>query len=303
MTEPQTDARPARLRLLRVVEVAGAVITYCLQNIGRLFVVSWFACALLSVSLMLLASLVHSEPPGLPAWALARDFEPETWLSPFVVAPWQAMAWFFILIAMSDPDSRSGIVTTPARSLTWLRFELNPTIWIAAAIIAVVELASGLTRFALHQLLLAFASTHPASDSSLALWGTLGGLSRVLLMAVIYAWCFMLAGQVLRTGTFSIARLHRTLRGNWLRVIAIFLLLGGTLLGVNQIIGLTANWIILSVSDIPTGWAWSYGIIRYGVYFPVQMLWILPWGVAIGMILNVLDDRVREPAREVPATA
>ena len=84
---------------------------------------------------------------------------------------------------------------------------------------------------------------HPIRrTATLTLWAGLLTAVRVGLMIVVFTWCFPLAGLVLQTGTFSFARVRETLRGNWLRVALIFLLLSVVLRGIDLLVApLTAG--------------------------------------------------------------
>src|SRR5205085_3229432 len=79
---------------------------------------------------------------------LSPDFEPSTWLTAFVVTPWAAMAWAFVLSAMADRNSRPGTIATPALSIRWRRLELSPAVLVAAAIFSAANLVDGMLRFA-----------------------------------------------------------------------------------------------------------------------------------------------------------
>jgi len=297
-----TEMQPRKIRLLRVFRVITATFQYCWKNAGRLFVITWFACALASVSRVVLDWLVYSWPPMLPAWTQSLHFDPPTWLTPLFLAPWVAMGWAFVLNEMFEEDARRGVVKTRARELGWIRFELGRTVLIAAAILAVVYLLEGATRWAQFEILYAIASASDPSDRTLTLWAGLLTAVRVALMIVVFTWCFPLAGLVLQTGTFSFARVRETLRGNWLRVALIFLLLSVVLRGIDLLVAPLTNWLIGSLTNSTT-WTFTAAVIRFVIDFPLQMLWIVAWAVTVGIVLHTLDPRAATTGRHGEETA
>ncbi len=274
--------------MLRVFRVIAAAFKYCLKDAGRLFVITWFACALASASRVLLEWLVYSSPPLLPDWTQSAHFDPPTWLAPFFMAPWLAMGWAFVLNEMFHQDARRGIVRTPARELGWLRFELSRTVLVAAAIFAAVQLIEGASRWAHFQILYAAYVAFDPSDLTLTIWSGLLTAIRLALMIIVFTWCYPLAGLVLRTGTFSFARIRQIMRGNWLRVAVIFLLLSIVLRGLDWLVWPASNWLIGSLTNSAT-WNLKAAIIRFIVDFPLQMLWIVAWAVTVGIVLHTLD--------------
>lgn len=283
-----TEAQPRKLRLLRVFRVITATFQYCWKDAKRLFLLTWFACALASVSRVVLDWLVYSWPPLLPAWTQSLHFDPPTWLTPLFLAPWVAMGWAFVFSEMFEEDARRGIVKTRTRELGWLRFELGRTVLIAAAVLAVVYLLEGATRWAQFEILYAIAAASDPSDRALAMWAGLLTAVRVGLMIVIFTCCYPLAGLVLETGTFSFARVREILRGNWLRVALIFLLLSVVLRGIDLLVAPLTGWLIGALTHSTT-WTFGAAIIRFVIDFPLQMLWIVAWAVTVGIVLHTLN--------------
>ena len=277
--------KPRRLRVFRVVF---AVFKYCLHNFGRLFLVTWFACALASVSRLFLEWLIFPWPARLPDWMLSSHFDPPTWLSPFLVTPWLAMGWAFVLNEMFHENPRRGIVTIPPRELGWLRFELSRAVLIAAAILAVASLIDGATRFAQDQILVAADAAFEPSEITLTIWAGLLTALRVALIVVVFVLCYPLAGRVLHTGDFSVARTWKLMHGNWLRVAGIFLLLNIILRGLVRILEPVTDWLVQSFTN-SADWTLQAALVRFVVDFPFQMLWTLVWAVAVGIVLHTLE--------------
>jgi hypothetical protein len=112
-------------------------------------------------------------------------------------------------------------------------------------------------------------------------------------MAIVLAWFYLLAGLGLHTGRFSIARVRQFMRGNWVRVALIFILLSIVLRIIDYVLAPVKDWLIGVFTD-STVWTVRAALIRFVVDFPFQMLWIVTWGVTIGIILHTLE---RSPAR------
>jgi hypothetical protein len=283
-----TETQPRKLRLLRVFRVIAATFQYCWKDARRLFVITWFACVLASASMVLLDWLVYSSPPLLPDWAQAAHFDPPTWLTPFFIAPWVAMGWAFVLNEMFQEDARRGTVKTPAREIGWLRFELSRTVLVAAAILAVVYLLEGASRWAHFQIVSAIAAAFDPSQLALTLWAGFFTAIRIALMIIVFTCCYPLAGLVLHTGTFSFAHVRHILRGNWLRVALIFLLLNIVLRAIDWLVAPATSWLLGTLTN-SSAWSLQAGIARFVVDFPLQMLWIVAWAVTVGIVLHTLN--------------
>jgi hypothetical protein len=296
------ETQPRKLRLLRVLRVITATFQYCWKDARRLFLITWFACALASVSRVVLDWLVYSWPPPLPAWTQSLHFDPPTWLTPLFLAPWVAMGWAFVLNEMFEEDARRGVVKTPGRELGWLRFELSRTVLLAAAILVVVYLLEGATRWAQFEILYAIASASDPSDRALTLWAGVLTAVRVAFMIVVFTWCFPLAALLLQTGTFSFARVREIMRGNWLRVALIFLLLSAVLRGIDLLVAAATGWLIGSLTSSTT-WTLGAAVIRFVIDFPLQMLWIVAWAVTVGIVLHTLNPPAAAADRRGEGTA
>jgi hypothetical protein len=213
----------------------------------------------------------------------------------FALTPWLAMGWAFVLDEMVEDESRRGIVG----GITWLRFELSGPVLIAAGIFTLVNALDALTRFAQFEILNAAFVSAGASDATLTVYAMLLTAVRVVFMVAVFVWCYLLAGMVLRSGTFSVARLRTIMRGNWLRVGLMFLILSIILRGVYRLLEPLTSRLAASVTDVPE-WTLQTALVRFVVDFPFQMLWIVCWAVLVGVVLHTLDPRA-DGRTDIPA--
>jgi hypothetical protein len=284
VTEAQTQPR---LRRLRVFAVVVAAFKYCWKDARRLFLLTWLACALAAATRVLLEWLVYSWPPVLPGWMLANEFDPPTWLTAFVVTPWQAMGWAFVLNEMFHEHARRGTIKTPRRELGWLRFEISRSVLIAAAIFTAVLLIEAAFRWIQFEILNSIRAAYEPSDRVLTICSGLLTAVRIALMIIVLVWCYPLAGRVLQTGAFSIARIRQIMRGNWLRVALIFLLLNIALRGLDTLVALAASFLVSWTYS--TAWTVGVTLVLFLTDFLIQMLWIVAWAVTVGIVLHTLD--------------
>jgi len=284
---PQTHT--PKLRLLRVFSTVATALLYCAQNAGRLFVIALLPCALDSASRLGLEWLVYSYPPKLPAELLTRGFNPPTWLTALVTALWSAMAWAFILRFMAGKDAQRGLITARILRPLRLRFELSKPILLAAAILAADNLLDGAGRLANHELLIAiYRANDGMLDATLELWALLSAIIRLVLMTSVSAWLSVIAGSVLVHERFDLAGPWRLMRGNRLRLAAIFFLLTLALLALDRLVDPAKTRLVKSLTD-PTSWTLTEAALRYAVDVPFSMLWIVTWAVMVGIVLDALE--------------
>jgi hypothetical protein len=122
-----------------------------------------------------------------------------------------------------------------------------------------------------------------------------------LAVSAVAAWTYPIAAQVLRTGAFDRTRALDLMRGNRLRLTAIFFLLN---LASYQfyvlLIRPTTNWIVQSLVD-PLSWTLREAIIRHVIQFPFDTFWIVAWAVTLGMVMKALALPVRRTSPTVAA--
>jgi hypothetical protein len=269
-----------------------AILTYCVRHAGILFGAAWFPCVIESVSRLVLEWLLFSPQPKMPQWLVSQDFEPPTWLTAFVVTPWAAMAWAFVLGTMADRSSKRGTIQTVSAPFRWVRFELSPAVLVAAAIFSAANLVDAALRFGERSVLpLLFGDADP-SEIGFDVWGSSIVAGNVAIMAVVMAWSYPVAGDVLRTGKFDVRGAWRLLRGNLGRYTAVFFLMTVALAALDRMIAVPKGWLVQLVAP-STPWNLLEATIRYVIDFPLSMLIIVAWAVAVGMML---EARTRQAA-------
>jgi hypothetical protein len=286
MTE--TPAAPSKPRPLHVFRVIIAAFKYVWKDGRRLIMATLLACLLASATRLLLEWLVFPWPPRLPNWLLFDTFDPPTWLMAFALTPWLAMGWAFVLNEMEVDEGRRGILRVGGRELEWLRFELSGPVWIAAAIFTAVNAIDAATRFAELQILSGLETSVDVSETTMTVSAALLTVLRVAVMVGVFAWCYPLAGMVLRDGTLSVARLRTIMAGNWLRVALIFLVLSIILRAAYRLIEPVTYWLTARFAESPD-WSLTTALIRFALDFPFQMLWIVCWAVIVGVVLYTLN--------------
>jgi hypothetical protein len=233
---------------------------------------------------------LYSYPPKLPGVLLSNDFSPPTWLTAITVALWSAMAWAFILRSMADQDAHRGIVTARILRPARLRFELSGPILFAAVVLAADNLLEGMSRLADRELLVAVVvrAGYEMSDNALNIWGSLSAIIRTALVAAVSGWLSVIAGWMLLHERFDIAGPWRFMRGNRLRLAAVFLVLTIALMGLDRLLDPAKTKLVRSLTD-PTAWTLNEAALRYAVDFPLSMLWIVTWAVMVGIVLDALE--------------
>jgi hypothetical protein len=287
----------SKLRRLRIFNVVVATLTYCVRNAGRLFVVAWFPCLLASASRLALEWLIFAWPPRMPGWLLFNQLDPPTWLTALLPTPWEAMAWGFVLSAMADKNSTRGLVTISGVRIHLLRFELSAAVFIAAAILSLTNLIEGAARYAQLQLVVAALRFFELSaGTELNLWAYAAAALRFTLIVMLVAWLYPIAGHVLRTGAFDVARVWQAMHGNRLRLIAVFMLLTMALTGLDRLVQPATTWLARSLAN-PLSWTLEAALIHSAIDFPLSMLWTVAWAVLVGIVLDALETPSTERER------
>jgi hypothetical protein len=293
-------ARRVRSKRLRVFSTLEATLDYCLRNAGQLFVLAWFPCALESACRIGLEWLTDGSPPLMPQWLLFDQFFPPTWLTPLVNAPAVAMVWAFVLSTVCDQNPDRGTVRVSGIRPGWIRFELSPAVLLGAAVFVATNLLDGLLRWTQFQLLLALYPLFEGRAATFDAWARWSDALPILAGSAVAAWTYPIAAQVLRTGMFDRARALDLMRGNRLRLTAIFFLLNLASYLFYALIRPATNWIGQSLVD-PLPWTLREAIIRHVIQFPFDTFWVVAWAVTLGMVMKALALPMRRTGPTVAA--
>ena len=283
----QTPQRMTSKRL-RVFSTIIAALSYCVSNAGRLFVLVWFPCALSSACLIGLEWLVYGFPPRLPQWLMFDYFRPPSWLTPIVLAPFAAMAWAFVLNEICDRNPDRGIVTVSRVRRGGIRFELSPAVLIGTSILVVSDLLDGLLQYVHIRLL---AAVYPWFEAQEPLFNAFAHVTLafpMLVVALVEAWTYPIAAQVLRTGSFDPAGTRLSMRGNRLRLAAIFFLLAVVFYQLRVFLRPVTSWMLRALVDKGLVWTPQEAAITYVIDFPFDVLWTGVWAVTIAMVMKAL---------------
>jgi hypothetical protein len=279
-------ARRARAKRLRVFGTLIEALDTCVRNAGQLFVLAWFPCVLESACRLGLEWLIYGWPPRMPEWLLFDQFFPSTWLTPLVNAPLVAMVWAFVLSSICDRNPDRGTVTLTGIRPGWFRFELRPAVLLGASIFLATHLVDGLLRLAQFNLLLAAYPLFEGRDAvfdALARWSV---ALPILAVSAVAAWTYPIAAHVLRTGVLDLSRV-RAMRGNRLRLTAIFFLLNVASYLLYALIRPATDWIVQALVD-SSSWTLREAIIRHVIQFPFDLFWIVAWAVTMAIVMNAM---------------
>jgi hypothetical protein len=273
-----------RLRVFRTLVVA---LGYCARNAGHLFVLVWFACALNSACRTGLEWLVYGFPPGTAPWLIFHAFDPPTWLTPLLSAPLVAMAWAFVLSHICDRNPNRGVIAVFERRLDWIRFELSRPVLLGASIFLVTDVLDSALRVTELKLFLAAYDPSLDSEDVINLAALFGTMLRTVVLSLVAAWTYPIAAQALRMGKLDRALLAEDMRGNRLRLWAIFFLLNVALGLFGGLFRLAADWILQS-PDPPISWLLRDTTIRRVIEFPFDVLWIVAWAATTAVAMKAL---------------
>src|SRR4029077_15441725 len=136
----------------------------------------------------------------------------------------------FVLSSICDRNPDRGIVTVPGIRRGWIRFELSPAVLLGAGIFLATHIVDGLLRLLPFKLLLAayplFEGRDAVFDAAIFdVWTPWSVALPILAVSAVAAWTYPIAAQELRTGALDRARVRGLMRGNRLRLTAIFFLL------------------------------------------------------------------------------
>ena len=212
---------------------------------------------------------------------------PATWLTPIVAAPLVAMVWAFVLSDICDRNPDRGTITVLNVRHDWIRFELSPVVLLGAGFLLVTDVGYGLLWFVNFKLLLAVHPLFEGRDALFDAWARWTPALPLLVLSVVSAWTCPAAAQILRAGVLDRARVRSLMRGNRLRLTAMFLILNVAFYQFDVFVRPATGWIVRSLVD---QWPWTLreATIRHVLEFPLDILWIVPWAVAMGIVMNAL---------------
>lgn len=295
------DELPAvspKRRVLRVGNTVARVFGYCRGNAWPLFMAAWLPCLLATLCLVALAVVLFAAPGQAPGWVVSRGFDPRTWLSAIVAAPFAAMVFAFVLDRMANRPERGRIVARhgveSVRRFEFPgRFEIGGRILLAALPLAAVALLCGWAMAGgirlLNAALLASYDYTPSAEE-VAPWTTAMGIFNILLRGVCLVLAYVLAGDFLWTGSFDPVACWRALDGNRLRFVAILFIVF-TIVAVFQYgFALLAGLLLIPAS----GGAPSFMarlLAHFGLRLPFDLLHLVLSAAAVGTVLGAFRPR------------
>ena len=281
-----------KCRVLRISKTVARVFDYCRANAWPLFVAAWFPCFLTKLCLMVLALILFADPGQAPTWLLSRGFDPRTWLSPIVAAPFSAMVLAFVLDRMANAPEHGRVVVSRGVervkrfAIPGLRFELGRRILLAALLLAAIQLLCGFAVDGEHRLLIAgLLATRdlPLNPEDVAPWASAMGVFNVFAGGFVLACTYLFVGDFLWTGSFDPIGCWRALDGNHLRFVAIMFI-------VFAIVAILKYGLVLAAALIliPGDGASPLNLMlmHFGLAWPFDVLHLVLSAATVGTILG-----------------
>ncbi|ESY62841.1 MULTISPECIES: hypothetical protein [Mesorhizobium] len=299
------DELPAvtpKRRLLRIGKTVARVFGYCRANAWPLFVAAWFPCFLTTLCLIVLAFVLFADPRQAPTWLLSRGFDPRTWLSAIVAAPFSGMVFAFVLDRMANAPEpgrvvvRRGIESVKHFAIPGMRLEFGQRILVAALLLAVVQLLCGFAVASEHGLLVAgLMATRdlPLSPEDVAPWASAIGVFNVFVGGIVLAWTYLFVGDFLWTGSFDPIGCWRALDGNHLRFVAIMFIVLATVAILKYGLILAAA-LVLIPADAAAPSFLNLMLMHFGLAWPFDLLHLVLSAATVGTILGAFRP---QPAR------
>lgn len=291
------DEAPAvspKRRVLRISKTVARVLGYCRANAWPLFVAAWFPCFLTTLCLTMLALILFADPGQAPTWPLSRGFDPRTWLSAIVAAPFSAMVFAFVLDRMANAPEpgrvvvRRGIESVKHFAIPGMRFELGQRILLAALLLAVIQLLCGFAVAGEHRLLVAgLLATHdlPLSPEDVVPWASAMGSFNVFAGGLVLVWTYLFVGDFFWTGSFDPIGCWRALNGNHLRFVAIMFI-------VLAIVAILKYGLILAIglmllpADAASSSFLTPMLMHFALAWPFDVLRLVLSAATVGTILG-----------------
>jgi hypothetical protein len=286
-------------RVLRVGKTVARVFGYCRANAWPLFVSAWLPCVVAALCLTALAIVLFTDPQRAPDWLLSRGFDPKTWLSPIVAAPFSAMVFAFVLDRMTDTSGhRHGAVAPDIESvdrarMPGMRFEISKRILPVALLLAIVLLVSGFAITSEHRLLVAgLLAMHgpPLAPEDVAPWASALRYFNVLVRGLFLVLAYVLAGDLLWTGSFDPVGCWRALGGNRLRFVAVLFILFSVVAVLEYGFILAAGLILISADGGGLFFP-SLMLLHFGLRLPFDFLHLVLAAATVGIVLGAFRPR------------
>ncbi|MEI9430586.1 hypothetical protein [Mesorhizobium sp. Cs1299R1N3] len=291
------DELPAvspKRRVLLISKTVAKVFDYCRANAWPLFVAAWFPCFLTTLCLTALALILFADPAQVPTWFLSRGFDPGTWLSAIVAAPFSAMVFAFVLDRMGNAPEhgrvivRRGIERVKRFAIPGMRFELDKRILLAALLLASIQLLYGFAVASEHRLLVAgLLATHdlPLNPEDVAPWASAIGVFNVFAGGFVLVWTYLFVGDFLWTGSFDPIGCWRALDHNRLRFLAIVLIIFATVAIFKYGLVLVGGLILIPADGAPLSFL-NLVLMHFGLAWPFDVLHLVLSAATVGTILG-----------------
>jgi len=306
------DELPAvspKRRVLRISKTVARVFEYCCANAGPLFVAAWFPCFLTKLCLMVLALILFADPGQAPTWLLSRGFDPRTWLSAIVAAPFSAMVFAFVLDRMANAPEHGrvvvwrGIESVKRFAIPGMRFELGQRILLAALLLAAIQLLCGFAVAGEHRLLVAgLLATRdlPLTPEDVAPWTSAMGVFNVFAGGFVLVWTYLFVGDLLWTGSFDPIGCWRALDGNHLRFVAIMFIVLATVAMLKYGLVLAGGLILIPADGASPSFL-TLVLMHFGLAWPFDVLHLVLSAATVGTILGAFRPKGIASIRPVAA--
>jgi hypothetical protein len=298
-TLDELPALSPKRRVLRIGKTVARVFGYCRADAWPLFIAAWFPCLLATLCLVALGVVLFAGPGQAPAWLLSNGFDPRTWLSAIVVAPFSAMVFAFVLDRMANAPERGrivvrhGVESIKRIAIPGPRFEVSRRVFLAALPLAALSLCcsfliAGEIKLLVAALLAAYDHVPGAAD--LAPWTTAIGAVNALLRGFSLALAYVVAGDFLWTGSFDPAGCWRALGGNRLRFLAILFIVFAIVAALQYAFMLAAGLLLIPADGAAPSFLWSL-VVHFALKLPFDLLYLVLSAATVGTVLGAFRPR------------
>jgi hypothetical protein len=139
-------------------------------------------------------------------------------------------------------------------------------------------------------LLVAYLSGYEMSDSVLTIWGWLSYVIYAAVAATVSAWLSLITGHLVLHERLDISAAWRLMRGNRLRLAAIFFLLTIAFNQLYTLADVAKSRIIQSIANSASV-TMTEAMLHDAIVFPIFMFSIVLGAVIVGIVLDALEPR------------